>query len=68
MEARILEFAALLRKHGVRISPAESLDSLLALESTGRTTGPHLLYEIRIDGISKNPRSFIQLANLLKLI
>jgi uncharacterized protein with von Willebrand factor type A (vWA) domain len=38
MEARILEFAALLRKHGMRISPAESLDSLLALETTGLGT------------------------------
>jgi uncharacterized protein with von Willebrand factor type A (vWA) domain len=35
MEARILEFAALLRRHGLRISPAESLDSLAALHSTG---------------------------------
>jgi len=35
MEARILEFAALLRRHGVRISPAESLDSLSALQGTG---------------------------------
>jgi uncharacterized protein with von Willebrand factor type A (vWA) domain len=38
MEARILEFAALLRRHGMRISPAESLDSLVALESTGLGT------------------------------
>jgi hypothetical protein len=35
MEARIIEFAALLRRHGLRISPAESLDALAALESTG---------------------------------
>ena len=35
MEARILEFAALLRRHGLRISPAESLDALSALQSTG---------------------------------
>jgi uncharacterized protein with von Willebrand factor type A (vWA) domain len=38
MEERILEFAALLRRHGLRISPAESLDSLTALQSTGLAT------------------------------
>lgn len=38
MEARILEFAALLRRHGMRISPAESLDALAALEGTGLTS------------------------------
>lgn len=35
METRILEFAALLRRHGLRISPAESLDALSALAGTG---------------------------------
>ncbi len=35
MEARILDFAALLRRYGLRISPAESLDSLAALRDTG---------------------------------
>ena len=35
MEARILEFGALLRHHGLRISTAETLDALRALEGTG---------------------------------
>ncbi len=35
MEARILEFGALLRHHGLRISPAETLDALVALRTTG---------------------------------
>ena len=35
MEARILEFGALLRHHGLRISTAETLDALEALEGTG---------------------------------
>ena len=35
---------------------------------TGHTTGPHVHYEIRIDGIARNPRSFIELADILKLI
>lgn len=35
MEERILEFGALLRHHGLRIAPAETLDALEALRRTG---------------------------------
>lgn len=35
MEDRILEFGALLRHHGLRISPAETLDALEGLRRTG---------------------------------
>lgn len=35
MEARILEFGALLRHHGLRLSTAETLDALEALGDTG---------------------------------
>ena len=35
MDERILEFGALLRQHGLRISPAESLDALAALGQAG---------------------------------
>lgn len=35
MDSRILEFGALLRQHGLRISPAESLDALAALGEIG---------------------------------
>jgi uncharacterized protein with von Willebrand factor type A (vWA) domain len=38
VEQRILEFGALLRHHGLRISPAETLDSLEALRHTGLAT------------------------------
>ena len=35
MEDRIVEFAAVLRRNGIRVSLAESMDSFRALELTG---------------------------------
>ena len=52
-----------LSKIGVRVGQKVSRNSLIGdMGNTGRSTGPHLHYEVRVDGKAVNPMSFIKAA------
>ena len=52
-----------LSKIGVKAGQKVSRNSLIgAMGNTGRSTGPHLHYEVRVDGKAVNPMSFIKAA------
>lgn len=49
---------------GMRVCRGELLGFV---GSSGRSTGPHLHYEVRIQGISRDPRPYLELASTLRL-
>ncbi len=56
IKTRYGHLAQMLVKAGDRVKRGEQLGSV---GTTGRSTGPHLHYEVRVNGIPQNPRKFL---------
>ena len=56
IKTRFGHLSQILIKAGERVKRGQQV---AAVGNTGRSTGPHLHYEVRVNGIAQNPRKFI---------